>query len=281
LSAREVELMQPVTLRLWVYTAGEVRDALQYVPAVPPGFAGEVATAVSRSGKGWMHRFDMQLRPIAPGEQKIAPFRITHGGETVTTQELTVQVASVLGAGQDAATAEAPAAPFPPQPRRWPWIAGLGALLLVLMVVWWLRRRPKRRRALPVEVPPEPHVVALRALERLRQGPRATPEEVEVFYVQVSQVVRNYLEARFGLHAPLRSTEEFLAEVERGDALTTAHRQGLRVFLQQCDLVKFARLLPGSDVHEQSLRSAEQFVQETRADAAPRPALEMSAGGSR
>ena len=120
---------------------------------------------------------------------------------------------------------------------------------------------------MPVEVPVPAHVKALRALGQLREP--AADEEVEPFYVAVSQILRVYLEERFGLHAPTRSTEEFLAELEAGDSLALAHRQSLGNFLQQCDLVKFARLHPDTEVHGQTLRIASTVVDETREDLAP------------
>ncbi len=116
------------------------------------------------------------------------------------------------------------------------------------------------------EVPLPPHIKALRELARLREAPRRTPAEVEVFYVAVSHVLRVYLEERFGLHAPERTTEEFLAEVESGDSLLTGHRNTLRQFLEQCDLVKFANLFPAPASHEETFRIAEQLVENTRPD---------------
>ncbi len=38
-------------------------------------------------------------------------------------------------------------------------------------------------------------------------------------------------------------------------------------FLGQCDLVKFARLIPQSEVHEQTFDIADAFVEQTRPDA--------------
>ena len=109
------------------------------------------------------------------------------------------------------------------------------------------------------QVPLAAHVKALRALARLRGQPRVTEAEVEAFYVDVSQVLRVYLEERFGLHAPERTTEEFLGEIEQSDLLNADHRLSITRFLQQCDLVKFARLIPQSEVHDQTFRIANSF----------------------
>lgn len=113
-----------------------------------------------------------------------------------------------------------------------------------------------------------PHQKALRELQRLRARPRRTEEEVADFYVATSHVLRVYLEERFGLRAPERTTEEFLAEVEAGGPLSVAQCIDLRRFLQQCDLVKFASHVPPEDQHLQTLLVAELLVEATRSDRA-------------
>jgi len=92
-------------------------------------------------------------------------------------------------------------------------------------------------------------------------------ENPERFCTTVSEITRTYLEERFGLKAPERTTEEFLAELPRNVVLDKRHKDLLGEFLTQCDLVKFARFEPGrrelEDLHHAALR----LVEET----APRP----------
>ncbi len=90
----------------------------------------------------------------------------------------------------------------------------------------------------------------------------------------MSGVLRRYLEDRFGLHAPERTTEEFLRELEFGDALARGHRAELRRFLMQCDLVKFARHQPVERDHVETFELASAFVESTRSD---RAVLEVTA----
>jgi hypothetical protein len=111
-----------------------------------------------------------------------------------------------------------------------------------------------------------PHVKAQRALARLRTAPRATSAQVEAFYVDVSDVLRTYLEERFGLRAPERTTEEFLHDLEVGDQLAREHRAELERFLSQCDLVKFAGAVPGEPEHLATFALAEAFVHTTAGD---------------
>lgn len=266
LSAKSVALLEPVTCTVDVYVGKDCEVA--FTPAVPEGFRGEVRQAPSRSlGAGEWRRFALELRPTALGTRTIPPFKVeqSNGDAVVTSGELELEVTTRLA--DASADVEAPAPPFPPGVEWWPWLAGGGAVIAAALALWWWRRRRPRPTRL-VETPPLPHVKALRALSRLRQARRVTPAEIDSFYVEVSQVLRVYLEERFGLHAPERTTEEFLIEVQASPALDPGQRRELQGFLSQCDLVKFARVVPAAEVHELVLAQAENFVEGTRADRA-------------
>jgi hypothetical protein len=53
-----------------------------------------------------------------------------------------------------------------------------------------------------------------------------------------------YLEERFDFHAPERTTEEFLYELQATELLTRDQKESLAEFLKRCDLVKFAKYEP-------------------------------------
>lgn len=267
-SKEQVKLLEPFDLRLYLYRDKGLE--LEFEPSVPEGFDGgriqEQARRPTKTGEVIVYRGT--LRPLRLGEVAIPAYTVKAGAQEASSGEILIQVESILGEDPDLAAIEAPAPLFPPRVNFLPWVLGAaGLLLLVLLLVWFLRRPP--RTVHPTETPLQPHVKALRALATLKSRPRQTEAEVEAFYVDVSQVLRIYLEERFGLHAPERTTEEFLAEIERGDTLTLEQRQSLGQFLEQCDLVKFARLIPESQVHERTFQIALAFVEQTRPDRIP------------
>lgn len=278
LAASEVPMLGRASLflDLWI-DAG--RHA-EITPALPEGFAGTIAPPVARVlfGGEWK-RWRMELRPVRQGERKIPPFvaKLVTGSPTAsrpgeasvaTTVELTVQVTPQLADTKSEIEAPAPPfAPFPSAVRAALWIAG--ALLGLVLLVWLLRRlRRERTEQHPQAIPLPAHVKALRALARLRQQPRISHEQIEGFYVELAQVLRVYLEERWQLHAPERTTEEFLGEAERGTVLRHEQRAQLQRFLQACDLVKFARFVPDDAAHLQTFAIAEAFVETTRPDRA-------------
>lgn len=144
------------------------------------------------------------------------------------------------------------------------WI-GIGAAILAVLALlaaawWWWRRRQWRLAQPPPPAPPlPPHTRAWRDLEaalRLIGDPNA-------FCTAVSAIVRAYLEERFGWNAPDRTTEEFLADLQRRDDFPDWIRTLLGDFLTRCDLVKFARLEPTESELRALHQSAVRLVNDT------------------
>lgn len=135
----------------------------------------------------------------------------------------------------------------------WVWLLLAFVVVAGGLIVWVIWRH---RRAGVVNKPGAPSLspaeVALNALQQLRQ--EALP--VEVFYTRLSNIVRYFIEDQFGLRAPERTTEEFLAEA----TLPAQSLELLRAFLQEADLVKFARHRPGQEDRERAFAAAESFI---------------------
>jgi hypothetical protein len=135
-------------------------------------------------------------------------------------------------------------------------IVGIVLLALGALGLWrWLRRRRLPRVLLPFEI----------ALQRLEQA-RALmqPADAREFSIAVSDIVRRYIEERFGVTATHRTTEEFLHDLlESSHAPLARHRALLSEFLQQCDLVKFAGMSLTLRNMESLHHSARAFVLET------------------
>ncbi|HMP75779.1 MAG TPA: hypothetical protein PKE12_05720 [Kiritimatiellia bacterium] len=146
-------------------------------------------------------------------------------------------------------------------------VAVLAALAGLL--VHSLRRREKQTvKASPLP----PHEQALRALRAVRARGWPEADGVEAFYVEVSAIVRRYLEDAFSLRAPEQTTEEFIRTATTSSRLTLDHQQLVIAFLEQCDLVKFARYQPAQADMEAALAAAERLVNETIPAPPPGPA---------
>lgn len=124
-----------------------------------------------------------------------------------------------------------------PEPPLWPLLASLlFALLLAAGTVWlivWLLRRPARTGP---AVPPA--VRAAGELERLERLHDELPPNR--FALSLSEILKNYLDERFGDRVRYETAEEFLARLARtGSSLPSAAQQELRDFLLAAEGVKF------------------------------------------
>lgn len=284
----EAALFAPVLYRVDVWSETGLEPVC--APKVPEGFAGGAsAPMVTRQplhGGTWM-RITQDLRPRRIGTLRVPPVearaKAANGREIVArTSETSFECRALLP--EEKGSVEAPAEAFSPVP--W-WRANAVALLagtalLAAGVLAWRRfaRRATRTTREVAETALPPHTKALRALARLRNEPRISTEQVERFHVELARVLRVYVEERFGLHAPERTTEEFFAEARRLPALDATQVAELTEFLRHCDLVKFARYVPGDAEPMRVFGVAERFVETTRADrtvptatAHPAPAL--------
>jgi hypothetical protein len=144
-----------------------------------------------------------------------------------------------------------------------PWVAGALAAALTAAAVagylWWRRRQAAEEAAPPLP----PWEVAYRRLRELaaRQLPEAG--KYGPYYVDLSAILRYYIEDRFQLHAPEQTTPEFLDAAGRAGLLSEDHQGLLARFLRHCDRVKFAQYEPTPEEMEQSYAVVLQFVQET------------------
>jgi hypothetical protein len=145
------------------------------------------------------------------------------------------------------------------------WIAlgamALGGVAVVAIIALVLRRRMRRGERLIV-IPP--HEWAFQQLAALAAEKLIEEGRIKEFYYRLSEIARTYIELRFGLMAPERTTEEFLDEMRNSNALPEQYQPALRGFLESCDMVKYALYEPTTDEIERSFNSARDFVSETQ-----------------
>jgi hypothetical protein len=142
-------------------------------------------------------------------------------------------------------------------------ILGVGSLALVLLSggILLLRALRTRRRIQQQRSAYDEAVSALRALED-RGAPDAAA--ADAWFVELSAIVRRYLEQRYEIRAPELTTEEFLLVATARPELSEEHRGLLSSFLERCDRVKFAGYRPDAEESLATLAAARGFVEDTR-----------------
>lgn len=174
-----------------------------------------------------------------------------------------VSVASVLPAEQDS-IAPAPFKALIQPPSRIPWWLWVVLALVaagVATFVYRLRRsRPTMLTPAPASRPP--WEVALERLSELAEKKYHSRGEPRPFAIALSEIVRAYLEDRFGTDALEQTTSEIAVSL-RSMALTEAQKDALIRLLRGCDLAKYANFHWPAGELSASLSAARRFVEET------------------
>lgn len=154
-------------------------------------------------------------------------------------------------------------------PRNW--LLAILPVLLILLVaaaVLYLVRRARRQRRIPVpslapaDLRPA-HEIALEALAELERESAASPSVPRAFFFRLSDIVREYIDRRYALPAPERTSREILREIRRENLPPNATGV-LRDFFARCDLVKYRGIEPSPGDVAESLRVSRDFVETTR-----------------
>ena len=128
-----------------------------------------------------------------------------------------------------------------------------------LSIAWWKKKNHKKSS--PPAIPA--HLIALKELEKLYAGPLMKKECSASFVTAISLILRRYLEARFHLNAPDQTTEEIFNKLKESPILSDQQQKILTTFLQQADIVKFAKGSWEINAMEDAFNTTRNFIQDT------------------
>lgn len=142
-----------------------------------------------------------------------------------------------------------------------PWLLGFWALaLLVIGLVAWIRTRKMAAEG-PVFRDP-PHITALRQLEKFRGDKYWAPEKQKQFYSGVTDALREYIVARYGVGAMEMTTAEIFADLRKTDVPADLYLEMKELF-ERADFVKFAKYIATPEDNATVLPQAVRFVTTT------------------
>jgi hypothetical protein len=161
-----------------------------------------------------------------------------------------VAVFLLLGAGEEIEDIRPPIVSDP----VWMLLAILTGLLLVVLLAYLLWPNPNPA----VIPPPEPTAWARAKLADL-EG-RLPQLSAYGASIEASDILREYVMRRYGLHATRQTTPEFLASIVPHPSFTPPLQELLTEFLGTCDQIKYARVDPGVEASEHLLQQARAFI---------------------
>lgn len=143
-------------------------------------------------------------------------------------------------------------------------LIALGLILIVWFAIYYYKKRklnePIIARVRPVD---PPDVIALNELEKLKNEKLWQQGKTKEYYSRLTEIIRTYLEGRYGIMALEQTSFEILLAVH--DILGTGSNYTLlKNMLELSDLVKFAKADPEPGENMNQLENAVGFVNNTR-----------------
>jgi len=220
--------------------------------------SGVLTRALEDGGGRARSQVEWTVASLEPGARELPGLTFQIGNETIEIAPATVEVRGVLAEGAEThrpaigfrEVSEAPASSLLPTLV----IAGLVALLAAGL---WLRRR-RGGKALAVAPP--------RAADRLRARlddwrsvvPR-TPNEIREVHYELSELLRSGVDDSLGEDRRGLSDDEWIADLERRQALSATMRADLARLLTAAGGIKYGGAEPSPWAVEENLAAAERF----------------------
>lgn len=223
---------------------------------------------VSNGMRTSIESFD--ITTFTTGDYQIPPITIKYSSATgelgsITTDAIQIKVNSLL-TGEEGEDIKPLRGPKDFESKIPIWMIAAGAALLVgILVFWYLYRRASK----PIDLGGEPEdnrlpwEIALEELNALKASDLVAKGEYKLYYLRLSEIFRAYLERRYGIAALERTTYEIIGEF-RGLALDKQEEEIIHRFLDECDLVKFAKYDPTPEDITRHFDIARDFVMQTR-----------------
>ncbi|MDR2172394.1 MAG: hypothetical protein LBP59_19795 [Planctomycetaceae bacterium] len=178
--------------------------------------------------------------------------------------------------------------------RFWRIVAAAAVLiLLIILSIIWIRRRYKKPEP---ELQLSPQEIANRRIAELIDG-RLYEADVKLFFVELSGIVRWYIEQQTLIRAPELTTEEFLKKIYQNRQLYESHLKSqqqnniknnlqinkqetpdenandknsiedqnknsekIKLFLESADMIKFAKFKPNQEEIKQGIKYAIDLI---------------------
>lgn len=148
-------------------------------------------------------------------------------------------------------------------------------LILIIMALlgialYLILNKKKKGYYFKPEVVLPAHVIALQELDELKASKIWQKGQEKLYYTKLTDVLRGYIDRRFGIDAPEMTSDEILAAIKKATG-TVSTTENLKQILYVADLVKFAKYIPLQDENDLSMMNAYFFVNQTKIEEVAKP----------
>ena len=275
LQAQEVQLVQQsVPDQVSFAQPFDVNFALSYTPGYTPVLDKEQLP----QGFTLTHE-KLETRSPGTADYQLTFIPFTLGVSTFTAVNIELQD----GRGQTVAQVATDAKQITVQPVRYfkektmrdirppyipiGWFWWILCAFVLVALIGLLRRFGRRvrehRQAIAQEIDNRPpDVIALSKIRFLLQSGLWENKQYKAFYIELSEILREYFWRRFQLDVSADTSAELLRRVRKVQQLQPLV-QALRDYLNSSDLVKFARVTPTQTDMQHDVKTIEDIVRST------------------
>jgi hypothetical protein len=149
--------------------------------------------------------------------------------------------------------------------------------IALIFLAWRFWQQWKNRQKPPViaQISQPPHVIAERLLAELRAKQLWQNGKTKEYYSELSHILRGYLEDQFTMPALETTTDELMGLLKKR-AFSADMLEKTQDLLQTADLVKFAKVEPPTNIHDDFMIHAEEIVATTKPKPVEVEAIEKS-----
>lgn len=281
LSAGSIKLTDILTVTVRVEHAEDVQLQAPYLSEAVyaplmlisnPSENTQWSESRNRVVSSWQYRFE----PMSSGDFALNPFKVyfrldsekTDDPEQwpvykIETEAIPYQVTSVSIENQDGIR-DIKDLILPPYDFLPIIVTALG-IAAVFIGIWGVHRI-RSRAGKADKRDPEPvdyRMESLKRLEELEKKDYISRKEYERLHVELSGIMRYFIEHRFALRALEQTTEEFIRDIQHSPHFDLEQQSILQQFLKLADLVKFATYDPGPGASGEALETVRSFIETT------------------
>ncbi len=141
------------------------------------------------------------------------------------------------------------------------WILPVLLVILILLYLLYRKNRKKPEVKIPEIIIPA-HIIALQQLKHLEDKKLWQNGMIKEYYIEMTDILRTYIENRFRIHAMEQTTDEIMSQLRLTD-ISEISKLTLVPVLKLSDLVKFAKENPIGIENDEMMQRAKDFVTST------------------
>lgn len=256
--------------------AGAMFNLPKVEPGQPNEFAGveirELSVDSTQLPGGRMQlNYTFTVQPFEPGMVTFPAFKYVVGVDTFRSDITTLKVVEPpmpkemvdsLYINPMEGVVSIPGRWYDWVPAWWYW-AVIGAALIALIIVAAMLYKKNGPTLLPRKKVVPPYEMAVRRLEHLKSRKLAENGHEKEYYTELTDILRQYLEGRFGISAREMSTTQIL-DAMNGNPDTNPWTAAIAPLLETADFVKFAKVRPLPDENIRSFNTVHDLVEQTK-----------------